>query len=144
MLCCVVQVCRQEGAHPPPPPRSQKGPPDGIVKRFKMIQNNVVMVEMTVSMHFQQLKNLKFQTSSGRACPRPPKSLVFSELARPIIPTLTIWPWFLRYALIPPPPSPPPPHGKFWLRAWLYCMIYAHSLADLEFPRSAVSRSMSV
>ena len=41
---------------------SQKGLPDGTVngKRIKMIQNNVVMVGLTISMHFQQFEELNF------------------------------------------------------------------------------------
>ena len=37
-----------------------------------MIQNNMVMVGLTISMHFQQFEELKFLIFSGRACPRTP------------------------------------------------------------------------
>ena len=45
--------------------------------RFKMIRNNAVMVGLTVSMHFQQFDDLKFQNFSGRGSmlPDPRKSL---------------------------------------------------------------------
>ena len=39
-------------------------------KRFKMLQNNVVMVGLTVSMHFQQFEDFKFQKFCGKAWPR--------------------------------------------------------------------------
>ena len=36
------------------------------------MQNNVVMVGLTVSMHFQQFEELKLLFFSGGACPRTP------------------------------------------------------------------------
>ena len=47
------------------PPKSQKGPPDGIVKDLKWYKTNVVVVELTNSMHFQQFEDLKFLFFSG-------------------------------------------------------------------------------
>ena len=74
-----IQARRQGGARgvhaPPPPPRSQKGPPDGIVKDLKCYKNNVVMVELTISMHFQQFEDLKFLIFFPGSMPLdPPKS----------------------------------------------------------------------
>ena len=41
------------GAHAhPPPPKSQKGPADGIVKDLKWYKKNVVVVGLAISMHF--------------------------------------------------------------------------------------------
>ena len=41
-------------------PKSQKGPPDGIVKDLKLYKNNVVVLGLTILMHFQQFEDLKF------------------------------------------------------------------------------------
>ena len=41
--------------------KSQKGPPDGIVKDSKWYKNNVMMVGLTISMHFQQFEYFKNQ-----------------------------------------------------------------------------------
>ena len=35
----IIQARRQVGAHAPPFPKSQKGPPDGIVKDLKWYTN---------------------------------------------------------------------------------------------------------
>ena len=76
---CKWQARRQDGGgggvrgvrmHPP---RSQKGPPDGIVKDLKWYKNNVVMVGLTIFMYFQQFEDLKFLFFSGGACPRTPQ-----------------------------------------------------------------------
>ena len=37
-----------------------------------MIQNNVLMVGLTISMHYQQFEGLKYQNFSRGACPRTP------------------------------------------------------------------------
>ena len=60
--------------HPPPPlpPKSQNGPLDGIVKDLKWYKNNVVVVELTNSMNFQQFENYKFLSFSRGARPRTP------------------------------------------------------------------------
>ena len=66
---------------------SQKGLPDGTVngKRIKMIQNNVVMVGLTISMHFQQFEELNFIYFFPREhALRPFKTLAES-------PTVPIW-----------------------------------------------------
>ena len=54
----------------PPPPQSQKGPPDGIIKYLKWYKTNVVMLGLTIWMHFQQFEDLKFLFFSGGASPR--------------------------------------------------------------------------
>ena len=60
----IMQARRQgsaRGAHaPPPPPKNQKGPPDGIVKDLKWYKSNVVVLGLTIWMHFQQFEDLKF------------------------------------------------------------------------------------
>ena len=42
------------GAHatPPPPPKSQKGPLDGMVKDLKWYKTNEVVVGLIIWMHF--------------------------------------------------------------------------------------------
>ena len=42
------------------PRKNQKGPPDGIVKYLKWYKTNVVVVGLTIWMHFQQFEDLKF------------------------------------------------------------------------------------
>ena len=66
-------------APPPPPPRSQKGPPDEIVKYLRWYKNSRVMVRLTISMHFQQFKDLKFRIFSGGACPPTPPKKTLAE-----------------------------------------------------------------
>ena len=72
-----------------------------------MIQNNVVMLGLTILMHFQQLEEHKFQNFSWGAYPRPSKSLVSSALAWPVITKLITWSWVFRYA----PPTKNPSYG---------------------------------
>ena len=52
------------GAHAPPPPQEPKRSAFWDRKRFKIIQNNAVMVGLTISMHFQQFQNLSWGTMS--------------------------------------------------------------------------------
>ena len=68
-----------------------------------MIQNNVVIVGLIVSMHFQQFEDHKVQSFLKELCPRTPLSPCVFGTAWSIIPTLIIWSQFLKYA--PPPPS---------------------------------------
>ena len=76
--------------------RSPKGLPGGIVTK-----NNVVMVGLTISMHFQQFEKLKFQIFSGGAHPRAPlKALCLRHLH-----DLS----FQCYYFFSPHPPPPPP-----------------------------------
>ena len=42
------------------PRGNPKGLPDGIVKKTIMIQNNMVMAGLTISMYFQHFEDLKF------------------------------------------------------------------------------------
>ena len=51
-----------------------------------MKQNIMVMVGLTVSMHFQQFEDLKFQIFPLDMPPEPPKTPVSLELAWLIIP----------------------------------------------------------
>ena len=44
-------------------------------KRFKMMQNNVVMLGLTISMHFQQFEELKFLYLPRSMPSNPPKTL---------------------------------------------------------------------
>ena len=80
-----------------------------------MKQNNVVMVGLTVSMHFQQFEDLKFQIFPLDMPPEPPKTPVSLELAWLIIPWQGLINLFfflfldLMYA---------PPHEKSWLWSW--------------------------
>ena len=47
----------------------------------KVIQNNIVMVELKISIHFQQFQDLKFQKFSGIACSwTPPKAFSYKCL----------------------------------------------------------------
>ena len=69
-----------------------------------MIQNNVVIVGLIVSMHFQQFEDHKVQSFLKELCPRTPLSPCVFGTAWSIIPTLIIWSQFLKYA--PPPPRP--------------------------------------
>ena len=100
-VCKGMCGMRTNAPPPPPPPRSQKGSACWDCKIIKMIQNNVVMVDLTVSMHLQQLEDLKFHIFPG-SMPRTTITLKSSELAWSIIPTLIIWSWFWGY--FPPPP----------------------------------------
>ena len=73
-------------ARTPPPPKSQKGPPDEIVKYLKWCKTNVVE-GMTIWMHFQQFEDLKFLFFfSGGACPwtslKPLQSVQLSQITR--------------------------------------------------------------
>ena len=65
-------------------PKSQKGPPYGFVKDLKWYKNNVVVVGLTISMHFQQFEDLKFLIFSRGACPRtslkPMQSVQLSQI----------------------------------------------------------------
>ena len=61
---------REGGAHAPPPTKSQKGPPDGMVKNSKWYKINVVVAGLTISMHFQQFEGLKFLIFSEGTCLR--------------------------------------------------------------------------
>ena len=54
----------------PRTPWNQKGPLDGIVKIFKMTQNNMMMEELTVSIYSQQFEDLTFQNFSRALCRR--------------------------------------------------------------------------
>ena len=57
-FCCPGDACLEAGgAHAPP--RSQKGPPEWDHKIFTMIQNNVLMEGLTISMHFQKFEDLQ-------------------------------------------------------------------------------------
>ena len=60
--------------HPPPLPPKRSAWWER--KRIKMTQNNVVMLGLTISMHFQQFEDLDIHIFSEGACPwTPPKSL---------------------------------------------------------------------
>ena len=75
------------------------------------------MVGLTVLFHFScSLGSSNFKIFPGEHAldPLSPKTFVSLELAWPIIPTLTIWSWFLMYAHTPPPS----PHKKSRLQAW--------------------------
>ena len=47
--------------------RSQKGPPDGLVNDLKL--KNVVIIGLTISMHFQQFEDQEFQNFTGELPP---------------------------------------------------------------------------
>ena len=73
LALCKRQQARRQGGGVHTPPRSQKGPLDRIVKDLKSEKNNVVMVGLSISMHFQQFENLKFLFFPGEHVPGPPK-----------------------------------------------------------------------
>ena len=52
-----------------------------------MIQNNVVMIGLTNSMHFQQFEDFKFQFFSGGSCSRIPLMSIRLDLGE-IVPIL--------------------------------------------------------
>ena len=66
------RVCRQGGGCANAPLQEPKKSANLDCTRFKMVQNDVVMVGLTVSMHFQQLEKIKLQNVTGEACPEPP------------------------------------------------------------------------
>ena len=66
-------------------------------------KNNVVIVGLTILMHFHQYESQEFQNCSGGACPRS-SLLRASARAWLNVPTFIIWSRFLKYA--PPPPQP--------------------------------------
>ena len=68
MTCRYTQARR----HPPPPPQEPKRSAWWDRKKFKMIQNNVVMVGLSIAVHFQQFEDLKFKFFSGGPYPRIP------------------------------------------------------------------------
>ena len=81
------------------PPGAKKCPPDGIVKDLNWYKTNVVMVGLTISMHFQQFEDLKFLFCPGSMPPDTPKT--FAEC-----PTVPNWAGLSRFYLrIPNPDS---------------------------------------
>ena len=93
---------------PPPPPRNQKRPPNQWDRRrVKIVQNNMVMVVLIMSMRFQQIEDFNFPIFSWGAW--PPTSLI--ALFLPHLHGLSYqhklfgnWSQFLRYA--PPLENP--------------------------------------
>ena len=60
------------------PPRSQKGPPDGIVK-YLCFKTTLWWQTLTFSMHFYQFEDFKFLIFVRGACPRIPDHLRVSN-----------------------------------------------------------------
>ena len=55
-------------------PKSKKGPPDRMVKYLKWYKNDVIVVGLTIWMHFQQFEDLNFLIFTGEHAPVPPKN----------------------------------------------------------------------
>ena len=84
LMCQLIPICldrpegrevRGERTHSP---RSQKGPPDGIVK-YLCFKTTLWWQTLTISMHFYQSEDFKFLIFVRGACPRIPEDLRVSN-----------------------------------------------------------------